>query len=666
MEKGVWSATTAVLVVIGFLAPEAMGDKITLSLPDVSWALEADAPGFVVEQREMAPTGEAVRIFAKDKKTDVLVSIFLEKVPDRIKTPQECRAYYLEKGGRAPLKYEDVKMLAHGEMAIIERTIKQMGPVTNQRNVNAFLVRDAYGVDIHLSKADYKPEDQALFSSFLQSVRFSDSYTPDTRTLYEFGSVFLSRKDSDKASRCFQQALDREQEHPSLDNATWKKLVLFLGVAYGQAGNIQKAEQVLEYGLSKEPEYPLFLYNMACVQAERGDLEQAMGSLKQAYRLKDRLLPGEAIPNPRTDSSFQKYLNDKTFQETIEAIRAAGNAELLPDIEKVIAQGDKAPASLTRSIADRIEGDPKGAVSALLPRIKAQDTREEALTVYIWALGLTKDQSTVEDIIKAGEGRTSELLKANVLKAVGTIGGPKAGAFLLAQLEVVRDRDTRFEVLNLLGQMQYEPALPKTMEVLETDPNEEWWRPIFVFGKMGDKGVAFLIERMGDKNRNVRVNAILVLGQYLRATEAAEPMRERFWKEADPFVRQLLLSALERTAPDPDAMTAFSQQVIAKEKDKSLVQFARGTLADVEKVRKNVASYRKLKKVDAEAFRREYEALYRSVGRGNYDALRAASTLEDEAKLKKLRERILQRNSDEALEDYEKVNDIITLNRLLK
>ena len=44
--------------------------------------------------------------------------------------------------------------------------------------------------------------------------------------------------------------------------------------------------------------------------------------------------------------------------------------------------------------------------------------------------------------------------------------------------------------------------------------------------------------------------------------------------------------------------------------------------------------------------------------------LAASSAAEDEPKLKTLRERILQRNSDEAFIDYQRVNDAIIRNRL--
>jgi hypothetical protein len=65
-------------------------------------------------------------------------------------------------------------------------------------------------------------------------------------------------------------------------------------------------------------------------------------------------------------------------------------------------------------------------------------------------------------------------------------------------------------------------------------------------------------------------------------------------------------------------------------------------------------------------FQHEYGRFFKSAGKkGDYKALASASTVEDEPKLKALRERILQRDSDEANYDYQKVNEIILMNRMV-
>jgi hypothetical protein len=65
-------------------------------------------------------------------------------------------------------------------------------------------------------------------------------------------------------------------------------------------------------------------------------------------------------------------------------------------------------------------------------------------------------------------------------------------------------------------------------------------------------------------------------------------------------------------------------------------------------------------------YQAEYKTLFDSCGlKGNYDKLMKYSDLSNENDLRRLREHILERESDEALYDYQKVNYIIAMNRFI-
>lgn len=340
--------------------------------------------------------------------------------------------------------------------------------------------------------------------------------------------------------------------------------------------------------------------------------------------------------------------------------------ELMADIEKTASLGEDTPEELIESITRRIEAHPSVATRSLLPRLADAKASERQLAVYTWALGLARDPKSVDAIILLAGQTKSELVKGNCLRALATIGGQKSGEFLLSTLDKASDSD-RFDMLDLLAEMQYEAALPKMEEVLKKDPNEYYWQCIFVFGKMGDKAVPFLLKKVSDNDRNVRLNAIGILGQYLIPVEAVQALHDRYWKETDSEIRNIILSSLEVVTPDLNMIRKFSEEVIAKENDKQLVQFARETIENLKKMEEEVDSFRKAKRISAQEFQREYDQLYKSVGKtGDYKVLSVTSSLSDEPKLKKLRERILQRNSDESFYDYQEVNRTILLNRLLK
>jgi hypothetical protein len=61
-----------------------------------------------------------------------------------------------------------------------------------------------------------------------------------------------------------------------------------------------------------DSEYPLNYYNLACAYAEEGDKGKALTNLSLAFQHKEHVLKGEQMPDPRTDSSFQKYLRDRS------------------------------------------------------------------------------------------------------------------------------------------------------------------------------------------------------------------------------------------------------------------------------------------------------------------------------------------------------------------
>jgi hypothetical protein len=258
-----------------------------------------------------------------------------------------------------------------------------------------------------------------------------------------------------------------------------------------------------------------------------------------------------------------------------------------------------------------------------------------------------------------------ETVRGNCLHALALVGGPETGKFLLGALEQETNRTKRSRILNLLAYLQVTEALPKTEELLKLDPKTDYWESVFVFGKMGDAAVPFLIGKLQDRDRNVRANAVNVLGQWLIPVEATEPLLDLYRREPDRELRRMILSSLERTSVDPEWIRTIFEQVGDKEKDSELATFARETVEGLGHMKTEVLSFNGKKQPSPASFQREYDQLFKSAGkRGSYDALATSTTIKDEGQLKSLRERILQRDSDESFYDYQRVNRIIIFNRL--
>ena len=59
----------------------------------------------------------------------------------------------------------------------------------------------------------------------------------------------------------------------------------------------------------------MFHYNLACTFAEMNDLDHTMQSLKTAFRHRKNQNTGDkGIPDPRQESSFQRFMKIETFR----------------------------------------------------------------------------------------------------------------------------------------------------------------------------------------------------------------------------------------------------------------------------------------------------------------------------------------------------------------
>ncbi len=136
---------------------------------------------------------------------------------------------------------------------------------------------------------------------------------PETRKLLEQGSKAFLAGDFAKSIPPYQKALDREKANRTLGESLWRVMVDNLGMAYGISGDLKKAKETFDYGLSKDPKYPMFHYNMACTYAEMNDVDKAIEYLRQAFQYKENMIKGEEFPDAWKDDSFQRFMKNEKF-----------------------------------------------------------------------------------------------------------------------------------------------------------------------------------------------------------------------------------------------------------------------------------------------------------------------------------------------------------------
>jgi tetratricopeptide (TPR) repeat protein len=197
----------------------------------------------------------------------------------------------------------------------------------------ACIAQDNVYADIHLSKVQYTTADAPLFQSILKTIRLQPGPSetiqtqvpepPNSRQLLSIGSALYLQNKYAQAIPPYQKAFDLEKADPQLDRTLWRVLIDNLGMAYGMTGHLKEAKTTFEQGIQADPTYPMFHYNLACTFAEMNDLDHTMQSLNTAFRYRKNQNPGEAgMPDPRQDSSFQRFMKKDTFRNLVNNLTA--------------------------------------------------------------------------------------------------------------------------------------------------------------------------------------------------------------------------------------------------------------------------------------------------------------------------------------------------------
>ena len=307
--------------------------RTIVALPEYSMGLSIDLSGFKKDIDQVKSDGRRY-LMASHPKTGLNVSVTLEKGPNQAST-KGC-VEHLQQLQKGPLvsRGQDIKLNAAGKMPTLEYLRRDFqGIRLDQKNMYACLAQGNVYADIHLSKVQYTAADAPLFQSILKTIQLQPSpaqivpaqaaVTPSSMQLFRMGTALYVQEKYAQAIPPYQKALDLEKTQPQLDKTLWRVLIDNLGMAYGMTGHLGEAKATFDYGIQADPTYPMFHYNLACTFAEMNDLNHAMQSLKTAFLYRKNHNPGEeGIPDPRQDSSFQRFMNNETFRNFVNTLTA--------------------------------------------------------------------------------------------------------------------------------------------------------------------------------------------------------------------------------------------------------------------------------------------------------------------------------------------------------
>jgi len=301
------------LISLASFAQDPTPPRGRLSLPGKNWGVVLDLTGFTVKIVETKSDGRRY-MFAVNETTHVEASLRLEKLTAG-HPANSCRDSLEKRSKNQSLRVEEVRFSRSGDLEVMQYMMAELnGQRIDHKSIFACQLYDNTYVDLHVSKNNYQAADDTLFQAVINSMRIEPVHKSSSELIHDASILYL-RHDFKGAIVPYSQALELEKLDPKLGKPLWYVLVDNLGMSYGIIGDLQKAKETFDYGVSKDPTYPLFYYNLACTYAEMNDVEKASAYLKKAFAYKANAIPGEGMPDPRTDDSLKKLMKNREFRE---------------------------------------------------------------------------------------------------------------------------------------------------------------------------------------------------------------------------------------------------------------------------------------------------------------------------------------------------------------
>ncbi len=144
----------------------------TFNMPQEDWSLEINLDGFEIIKEGFSSDNKMFQLSAINAKKQINLTIFIEKTESK-GDKEKCRDYYWNKAKNSPLAKENLKKYETVNLAIIEHDTKEYnGQIVNFHSLNAYLAKNGYWIDVHISKAGFTKKDKKTFKRITESITF--------------------------------------------------------------------------------------------------------------------------------------------------------------------------------------------------------------------------------------------------------------------------------------------------------------------------------------------------------------------------------------------------------------------------------------------------------------------------------------------------------------
>ncbi len=212
---------TLTLLATSFAQPVAR-DSVHLTSIGAPWWVVIDGRGRDIKSVGTKADGAYFLFYPTNDELNV--SLWIEPAV-QCKTSIECRDLVLNTGNPRWGKYEKLNKASFGKFDYFEffRPTVQDMPM-QMHDMYAQYVESGYWLDVHLSKAQYRPEDKARFENLLDSIKFvpkgSNSALPEgTDSIVETGKGWLATWDRKKCAESYRSLTSISRD--AVDEELW-------------------------------------------------------------------------------------------------------------------------------------------------------------------------------------------------------------------------------------------------------------------------------------------------------------------------------------------------------------------------------------------------------------------------------------------------------------
>ena len=298
MIKYLLTLVICVLTVVSWGSSLVFGEK----------RIDLNLKGFELNESKVTKNRKTYYIYAVLPGSDIKFSISAEYNRQYTDSATLREKWWSIANKQSPLNKTNIKYYTQGKFAVVEWDFDS--PSGSYKHINAYRAEDGVCMDVHMSCANSAMAGGQL-TSMLDMDKVSDS-TPDEMLLC---GIALHRAKSYPEAIESLKAWQKNSQNADVKTSKYRMGIVALGIAYSFCGRLNEAREIFESALLKDPEYPLFHYNLACVFALQNKPSVMLEQLKLAKQFRSNLEPDVPLSNPANNSSFKRFLENPEFKE---------------------------------------------------------------------------------------------------------------------------------------------------------------------------------------------------------------------------------------------------------------------------------------------------------------------------------------------------------------